>query len=120
MSDEEGKDASPGQNGNLLLQPSNPEVPSILDKPFQQPTSDKPLQSIFDPQPLDQQPFSLDFTMDDRSQDDAEIDDPELMTTKRHLTTKHTPLTIIKSLQDKHRTISIEEETSQFKHAFNN
>ena len=30
--------------------------------------------------------------------DDADIDDPELMGSKKHLTQKYTPLTIIKSL----------------------
>ena len=38
--------------------------------------------------------------------DDAEIDDPELMQTKKHLCAKFTPLTVVKSLEGKHKGLS--------------
>lgn len=38
--------------------------------------------------------------------DDTRIDDPQLMYGKKHLCAKYTPLTIIKSLEGKHKTLS--------------
>jgi len=34
------------------------------------------------------------------------IDDPELLTTKKYLTAKFSPLGMIKALQDKHKSLS--------------
>ena len=34
------------------------------------------------------------------------IDDPELLTTKKHLTAKFSPLGMIKALQDKHKSLA--------------
>lgn len=46
---------------------------------------------------------------------DAEIDDPELMTTKKHLCGKFSPLTIITALQGKHKNLSFQESISEKK-----
>ena len=41
--------------------------------------------------------------------EDCEIDDLELMNTKKHLTTRGQPLTIVEGLKGKHKTLSFEE-----------
>ena len=47
---------------------------------------------------------------------DCEIDDPELFTSKKHLIAKLSPLSIVKSLADKHKEVTFVEDGSQHKH----
>eukprot|EP00347_Sterkiella_histriomuscorum_P010348 403376650 len=47
--------------------------------------------------------------------DDAEIDDPELMYSKKHLCAKYTPLTVVKTLEAKHKNLSFIEQINESK-----
>eukprot|EP00347_Sterkiella_histriomuscorum_P012588 403367994 len=47
--------------------------------------------------------------------EDAKIDDVDLMYGKKHLCQKYTPLTIIKSLEGKHKNLSFQENISESK-----
>lgn len=46
---------------------------------------------------------------------DAEIDDPELMFAKKHLCAKFTPLSMVSSLQGKHKNLCIQEHIDEKK-----
>lgn len=45
--------------------------------------------------------------------DDCEIDDMDLMDSKKHLTLKGPPLTVMESLKSKHKTLNFEEITEK-------
>lgn len=45
--------------------------------------------------------------------DDCEIDDPELLTNKKHLMSKVTPIGLINVLQAKHKELGITERLSE-------
>lgn len=44
--------------------------------------------------------------IDSFASDATQIDDPELLTSKKYLTVKFTPLGMIKAMQDKHKNLS--------------
>ncbi|CDW87208.1 UNKNOWN [Stylonychia lemnae] len=52
--------------------------------------------------------------------DDTEIDDPELMQSKKHLCQKFTPLTVVKSLEGKHKNLNFQEHLSESKDTLKN
>jgi hypothetical protein len=52
--------------------------------------------------------------------EDAEIDDIELLLSKKHLCMRHSPVSIVKTLMDKHKEVTFEEELSFYKHALLN
>ena len=45
--------------------------------------------------------------------EDCEVDDPELMFSKKHLTRKLTPLSVVRLVMDKHKEIEIIENIEQ-------
>ncbi|CDW88214.1 UNKNOWN [Stylonychia lemnae] len=46
---------------------------------------------------------------------DCKLDDPQLMTGKKHLCEKYTPLTVIKALEGKHKKLSFQEAVAESK-----
>ena len=49
---------------------------------------------------------------------DCEIDDILLLTTKKHLMSKHTPLSLVNILQSKHKALNIIESLEEDKTRF--
>ena len=95
-------------------------VPSGLRNIMSQPASQESRASTESSQQSDKENMMLQGTMmsqevkpsqdeDPSSAKDADLDDPELMFAKKHLCTKYTPLTVVKSLEAKHKELSFQE-----------
>lgn len=61
----------------------------------------------------------VEMIKDNTDNEDAEIDDPDLLS-KKNLTTKYTPLSIIEALKGKHKNVNITEESQTYKQPISN